>query len=240
MARRTTQAAPPTPRPGAPSEPLARRSPEAYERFSRLVDGPMTALAVVWLPVLIAPLVMRLRPAASSALNDVDYTIWALFVVEYLGKLTLAPSRSTFVRTHVIDLVVIAVPFLRPFRVLRALRLVRPAVVAGEVLGRARRLLTEHGLHYVVLAAMVVVLGGAAAELGFERTALGSNIHSYGDALWWAVATVTTVGYGDRYPITAGGRGVAVILMLVGIGLLGVITANVAAYFVSKGTQTRR
>lgn len=218
-----------------------RRSPEAYERFSRAVDGPMTVLAIVWLPVLVVPLVARLSPDVSDTFNAVDYTVWAVFVVEYLVKLGLAPSRWVFVRTHVLDLVVIVIPFLRPVRALRVLRLLRAGVVAGEGLGRARRLLTEHGLQYVLLAAIVIVFAGAAAELGFEHTAHGSNIHSYADALWWAVVTVTTVGYGDRFPVTAGGRGVAIVLMLVGIGLLGVITANVAAYFVTKGdTDDRR
>lgn len=92
----------------------------------------------------------------------------------------------------------------------------------------------------MLLAAAVVVFAGVAAIYGFERHAAGSTIHSYGDALWWAVVTVTTVGYGDRYPVTADGRGVAVVLMLVGIGLLGIVTANVAAFFVSEADVSDR
>ena len=65
--------------------------------------------------------------------------------------------------------------------------------------------------------------------LSFEAHAKGANIHTFGQALWWAMVTLTTVGYGDKYPITPGGQGVAVILMLVGIGLLGVLTASVAS-----------
>ena len=210
------------------------RSAEAYERFSQVVDGPMTVIAILWLPILVAPLVVRLSATTSDALNAIDYTIWALFAVEYLAKLSLAPNRWKFVTTHVLDLVVIAIPFLRPVRALRLLRLLRAGTVAGEGLARAKRLLSEHGLQYVLLAAVIIVFAAAAAEYGFERHAAGSNIHSYGDALWWAVVTVTTVGYGDRYPVTTDGRGIAVVLMLVGIGLLGVITANVAAFFVTK------
>lgn len=73
-----------------------------------------------------------------------------------------------------------------------------------------------------------------------ESNAKGSNIHSFGQALWWAVVTVTTVGYGDKYPVTAGGRGVAVVLMLVGIGLIGVLTATVASYFVEQRADDDR
>jgi voltage-gated potassium channel len=73
-----------------------------------------------------------------------------------------------------------------------------------------------------------------AFELDFEKQTHGPNIHNYADALWWAVVTVTTVGYGDKYPVSAGGRGVAVVLMLVGIGLIGLLTATVASFFVGE------
>ena len=74
----------------------------------------------------------------------------------------------------------------------------------------------------------------------FEENAKGSNIHDYPDALWWAIVTVTTVGYGDRYPVTEGGRAVAVILMLVGIGLIGVLTATVASVFIKEHTDANK
>jgi voltage-gated potassium channel len=77
----------------------------------------------------------------------------------------------------------------------------------------------------------------AALVLDFERNAAGANIHTYADALWWAVVTAATVGYGDRFPVTPGGRGVAVMLMIAGIALFGVVTASVAAYFVEQSTD---
>jgi len=78
----------------------------------------------------------------------------------------------------------------------------------------------------------VVVCAGL--EIAFEQHAPGANIRNFGDALWWAVVTVTTVGYGDKYPVSPGGKGVAVVLLLVGIGLIGVLTATVASYFVEQ------
>lgn len=213
------------------------RDQEAYDRFAAAVDTPLLVVSILWLPVLIIPLVSHPSTSLSDALDGIDYTVWALFAVEYLTKLYLAPHRLRFVRSHLVDLVVIAVPFLRPLRLARLLRLLRLARVvttAAAVLRRGRSVMTHRGLHFVLLAVTILVFVLAGAELAFERVAPGANIHDYGDALWWAVVTATTVGYGDRYPVTAAGRGVAVILMLVGIGLVGVVTATVASYFIEQ------
>lgn len=81
----------------------------------------------------------------------------------------------------------------------------------------------------------VVIVSFAAVAWSFEQEAAEANITSLGDALWWAIVTATTVGYGDRYPVTPEGRGVAVVLMLLGISLLSVVTANIAAFFLERG-----
>jgi voltage-gated potassium channel len=216
---------------------MQHRSQNAYDRFSAAVGLPMTVLALLWLPVLVIPFVVTLRPDVTAAFEAIDYFVWAAFVVEYLVKLWLAPVKRTFVSHHLIDLAVIVLPVLRPLRAARLLRLLnlgRVGVVLANALKRAKDLLTHRGLHYVLLAVALVVFACSGLVLYFERTAPGSNIHNIGDALWWAIVTVTTVGYGDHYPDTAVGRGIAVVLMLVGIGLIGVLTATVASYFVEE------
>lgn len=210
---------------------------DAYIRFTKWSDIPMMAVSILWLPILIIPIVVHLSNGLAETFAAIDYTVWALFVVEYFVKLYLAPDRGKFIRHHVLDLVIIAVPFLRPLRALRIIRLLRLArvgVVMAEVLRRARSILTHKGLHFILLAVLVVVLVGAAIEVAAEGNASGSNIHTYGQALWWAIVTITTVGYGDRFPVTAAGQGVAVVLMLVGIGLVGTLTATIASYFVEE------
>jgi voltage-gated potassium channel Kch len=102
---------------------------------------------------------------------------------------------------------------------------------------RVEAILKHHGLFRVLIAAAGTLVIGAWLVLLFEEHAKGSNIHNYPDALWWAIVTVTTVGYGDRFPVTGGGRTVAVILMLVGIGLIGVLTATVASVFIKEHTD---
>jgi voltage-gated potassium channel len=209
----------------------------AYERFCAAVDGPMAVITLAWVPVLIIPLVVPLHGTMAEAFDGIDYFIWALFSVEYVVKLYLSPSRWYFFKTHLLDLLVVAVPMFRPLRALRLVRLarlVRVGVVLFDGLKRIRAVLTHRGLHFVLLAATGIVVASAALVLSFEQHAKGSNIHNYADALWWAVVTVTTIGYGDHYPVSAGGRGVAVVLMLVGIGLIGVLTATVASFFIQR------
>jgi voltage-gated potassium channel len=214
-----------------------QEAPDRYERFAQAVDVPMMVLTVLWLPVLVIPLVTPMHGAVASTMDFVDYTVWALFTLEYGIKLWLATERRHFVKTHLLDLVIVVVPFLRPLRLLRLVRVLqlsRVGVVFAEALRRAKTILTHHGFHFVVLAATVLVFVCAGLLTFAERSAHSANIHDFGQGLWWAIVTVTTVGYGDRYPVTPFGQGVAVVLMLTGIGLIGTLTATVASYFVQE------
>jgi voltage-gated potassium channel len=219
------------------------RSQNACDRFSAATDLPLTILSLLWLPILIVPFAVALPANISDAFDGIDYFIWAVFTVGYLARLYLSPSRREFASHHVLDLVVVALPMFRPLRALRLLRLLnlaRAGVVLTDALRRARSLLSHRGLHFVLVAVVAIVFVSAALEFGFEHRAAGATIHSYADALWWAMVTVTTVGYGDKYPVTAGGRGVAVALMLVGIGLIGVLTATIASFFVQERADRER
>jgi voltage-gated potassium channel len=218
------------------------RSQERYDAFAKAVNLPMLVITIAWLPVLVVPLVVQLHGSMAETFETIDYTVWALFALEYIIKLTLAPERWHFVRTHLLDLLIVAVPFFRPLRMgrlIRLLRLSRIAVVVGEVLRRGKAIFTHSGFHFVVLAAATIIFACAGLVTIAERSAKGSNIHNFGQGLWWSIETVTTVGYGDRYPVSAFGQGVAVFLMLVGIGLIGVLTATITSYFVQEKTNER-
>lgn len=210
----------------------------ALQRFSARIDPVMTVLALLWLPVLVVPFVTQLHGAVALTFAVLDYFVWAAFGVEYAVKLWLAVDRGAFFRHHLLDLVIVAVPLLRPLRlarIFRIIRLSRVLLVLGGGLKRARALFTHHGLQFVLLTVSAIVFSGAGLEMYFERHAVGPTaIHSYGDALWWAVVTVTTVGYGDKIPMTGAGRVLATGLMLTGIGLVGALTATIASLFVQQ------
>lgn len=209
-----------------------------YLAAERLLAGPMLVLSLLIVPVLLLPLAWPGMPAVlRSGLDAADAGIWVAFAAEYLLLLFLAPKRWVFIRTHLVELVLVLLPMLRPLRILRSARLLRLARAGRAVAGAAsagklsrRHLATSAGL-YAPAAALLLVLAAAAVVRDAERTAPGGNIKSYGDAAWWAMTTVTTVGYGDRYPVTTTGRVVAVGLMLMGIALLGIVTASLAAAF---------
>lgn len=210
------------------------RATGGYERWVRRTDGPLLVLAVVLLGVLLLPTVVALNDEGWLAVNVTSGAIWLAFTVDYGARLYLSPRRWEFVRRHPLDLLVIVLPLLRPLRALRLLRLLRVGSVVGIVNRRGQRSLHARVSAYVA-ASVVVVLGASAVlMLEAESGSEDANITNLGDALWWAATTVTTVGYGDRYPTTGIGRLIAVALMLVGIALLGVVTATIAAWFVDR------
>ena len=220
---------------------MARRE-EDLQRFERAVELPLLVLALAMIPLLVLPLVLDLPSGVETAFIAADWFIWAAFAFEYVVRLSLTPSRWRFVRREWPDLLIIALPFLRPLRVvrsaraLRALRLVRVAAFLGEVSQEGKRLLVRHHLHYALLVILVVIVGSAALVLAVED-GHGGSIDSFGDALWWAASTVTTVGYGDTFPVTPAGRGIAVFLMVAGITLFGVLTANIATFLIERAGE---
>lgn len=202
------------------------------ERIERVTEVPMILLALAYVVVFVVGLLPDLSPGALRAAEFAEYVIIALFAAELAVRIAVAERRWAYLRAHWLDLVVVAVPFLRP---LRLLRLVRIAPVALRAALRLRRIMGPYRGAYVVVLGLVSVFTSAVVVLAFERRAEG-NIADFEDALWWAAATITTVGYGDKSPVTPEGRAVAVFLMVIGIALFSMLTAGIAAYFV-EGPQ---
>ena len=221
---------------------MKRDRAAALRRFEEVTDLPLVLLAIAMVPLLVVPLLVTLPEAVEAAFVAADWFIWAAFAFEYVVRLGLTSERWQFVRREWPSLLLVLLPFLRPLRLvrsaraLRILRLARLVAALGLITKNGRTLLFRHNLHYAVVVTFVVVVASAAAALVVEDGA-GGSIDSLGDALWWAVTTVTTVGYGDMFPVTPAGRGIAAFLMISGIALFGVLTANIAAFFVEQDQE---
>ena len=163
---------------------------------------------------------------AATTCRWMAWVAWVLFVADYLARLLLATNRRRYILRHPLDLLVIVLPLLRPLRLLRLIALLN--VLNRRVVMRLRGRLAV----YVAGGAALLAFCAALAVLDVERSSPEANITNFGDATWWALTTMTTVGYGDHYPVTARGRLVGVALMLGGIALLGVVTATLASWLV--------
>lgn len=215
------------------SRDLTHADDSAYRRFERAIEWPMLVLSVIFVALLIVPSIVTVEEAATELALAI---IWVLFGLEVVILFVLAPSKRQMFQEHWLDVLIVAAPFLRPLRVARLIRVVRAGSAIGRVLAGVTAVAQRRGLQMYGAFTIIVIAGSAMLVYGLERDVSESNITNGGDALWWATVTATTVGYGDHFPVTTEGRAVAVLLMLVGIGLLGVVTANVAAFFV-EGDQ---
>ena len=195
-------------------------------RWERLTEWPLTAAALLFLVAYAAPIIWPDEvPSLTAACRLAVWVTWAIFAADFGVRVVLAERRGRYVLRHWLDVLIIALPLLRPLRLLRLVTLLK-------VLNRrATSGLRGHVAVYVAGGSALLAFCGALAVLSVERDR-GGNIATFADAMWWAVTTMTTVGYGDRYPVTAQGRLVAVALMLSGIALLGVVTATLATWLV--------
>ncbi len=201
----------------------------AQARWERCTQRPLLGLAVAFALAYAVPIVdTSAGHALTAACTVVEWVVWGAFAVDYVVRLALAPRRTEFVRRHWLDLCAVVLPLLQP---LRLLRLVSTLLLVGR---RARMAPQIRLTTYVVGAVIGLLMFGSLAVLSVERESPQGNIRTLGDAVWWSFTTMTTVGYGDHAPTTGLGRMIAVGLMLSGIALLGVVTANIAAWFISR------
>lgn len=202
----------------------ARRE-QAESAWVRLTAWPFLVLSAVFLVAYsIHCLDPSLLPRGHEIIAVILITIWAVFVIDYVVRLLLASDRRAFVRKNIPDLLAALLPVFRPFRLLRELRHIK---VFKGTSGRAiRARLTAYSASFVALWVYTI----AISEVYVERGAPGATIVSLGDALYWAVVTMATVGYGDMVPVTTAGRVLAVMLMISGVAIVGITTATIVSY----------
>lgn len=194
----------------------------------RATARPLDALAVVFLIDLL--LIWSLPDASGQARLVFDFVVWIVwagFAVDYFVRLHYSQPKRAFVATHKLDLLMVAVPMLRILRVFLLLRRSLVSVSTEKIAGS------------IVSLVFVVVMASAFLEWQVEKDAAGATITTFRSALWWAVVTTTTVGYGDYTPVTPTGRLIAMVVMMLGIGLIGTVSATVASWFVSRPSAAK-
>ena len=205
-------------------KPMDLQTREAMlQRIERLTELPLLLLSFAMIPLLLGPLMWDLSYYDETLFFTLDVFIWALFAADLLVKLAIAPDRLGYARRHWLEVLIVLIPFIRPLRILRLV------VFGARAFGGARRLVN---VDFLLVYAIGMVILAATFVTSVERG--HDSITSFPDALWWSFVTVTTVGYGDLFPVTPLGRAIAIVLMLVGIGLFGGLTANLASAIVKS------
>jgi voltage-gated potassium channel len=198
----------------------------AINWWSKLSPSFLQVLGVIFLAGYAWPIINpNLSPALHSLCNWTLFVIWIFFAFDYFARLSIADNKRLFVRKNLLDLAAVALPFLPLLRAIRAL-------AAVTVLSRRNRgSRSQQVTTSVVTLAFATWFVAGLAVTEAERHVDGSNIQGVGDGWWWAITTMATVGYGDTYPVSTQGRIVGMALMIMGVALLGTITASIASNF---------
>ena len=197
------------------------------DKVERITEIPLMILSLIMIPLLFGPVFWDMLENEERLFFIGEILIWALFVVDMAAKTALSTNRVNYLKVHWLELIVVALPWFRPFRLVRLI-----AFAANNYRGTTRAGKPD----FLLVYAVALIIFGATIVTTFEQ-GYDSSLVSFSQSLWWSLVTITTIGYayGDTLPVSTAGRGVAVILMLGGLGIFGAITANLAAAFSNAG-----
>ncbi len=199
---------------------LAQNRSDRLERLERITELPLMLSSFALIPIITGLYLWDLSPLETRIYSQAQIAVWVLFAVALLAKIAVAPNKLQYIRKNWLEVLLVVIPVIRPLRILRAF------IWIARDIRRMNRLVTiesllAYGIGTVLLAATVVTTA--------ERTADGANILSFPDALYWSFVTVSTVGYGDHFPVTVVGKFTAVFLMFFGIGIFGATAGKIFA-----------
>lgn len=216
--------------------------------WRKWTDVPLVTLAIGTLPIILLELAFdRLSESDRVFVAVVNLVVLVAFAVDFVVEIVLCKKRVLYLKKEwsspviVITQVLALVPALHAFGALRALRGLQVLAVVLRVLGlsgstrnEVRRLLRTRAASVALGTAAFTVISSAVAFTLVEDVGKGRRVESFFDAVWWAISTVTTVGYGDVYPLTGVGRAIATVTMLVGISSLAIVTARIAQFLIRE------
>lgn len=210
------------------------------EKIEFIYDVVIGILALVATFVVVLQFSKNITGIQLMYLNIMDNIVYLIFVFDFVIRWGLSKNKRSFIKNHYIDLIALLPfhfftnsPYGSVFKLLRVITYVL------RLIHNIRDILYTNGFIYSLGSATIITIIGSFAIYFFERDS-STTIKSYGDALWWSIVTVTTVGYGDISPTTSAGRVIAAILMLSGIGFLSMLTSTVSTYFITKTDKKRK
>ncbi|MEN9714446.1 MAG: hypothetical protein RLZZ164_1110 [Actinomycetota bacterium] len=209
------------------SKSPASKGELAVRRWERVSTIPLAVLALVYLGLYAFEVLGHGEKLMIADAIFVSDAIWALFIVDFAARFILHDQKTLFLKRNVIELVGLILPFFRAFRMFRV-------IIAIGFLTRVTQSLQARINIYLGLILPLLIFTCSLGVYEAEHNAAGANITNFGDAIWWAFVTITTIGYGDYYPITFEGRAIAVLLMLSGIALVSVLTVSFASWFLDR------
>ena len=195
-----------------------------WERWSTI---PLAILALLYLALYSVEVLGHLPPILFLDFVVVSDIIWGIFIVDFLARFFMSRHKGQFMKKNVIEFISLVLPMFRAFRMFRVV------IALGFIARVAQSLQARIGI-YLGLILPLLIFTCSLGVYDAEHLVAGAKITQFGDAVWWAFVTVTTIGYGDFYPITFEGRAIAVLLMLSGLALVSVITVTFASWFLGR------
>lgn len=219
---------------------------ELLEQVQAILEPAMAALGLLFLALLVLDYTSTGLSATNQArLDTALQAIWVVFVLDFAIRLVIAPAKGVFLRQNWFAALSLALPFLRPFRVFRAARALRSLSLVRFLGGinrgiRVLRTVTRgRQFAYVGALTILVILGGATGALYFDQGIENAPIQSFGDALWWSAAMVTTIN-NEKYVVSGEARVIAILIRVFAVSVFGFITASIASYLIGGSGKAER
>lgn len=192
-------------------------------------------LSFLALFVISALLFLPITPEMHHLLIGLDFLICSIFILQLCVDLIRASDRRNFMKRHWIDFIA-SIPMIEPLRYARIFQILRLILVIRSGRAIMKQLLAnrrETTIASILLLLVLMMTLGSSFMLFVEAKDPHANIQSGGDALWWALMTISTVGYGDHFPVTTAGRVIATVMILCGVGIFGMISGLITSLLTS-------